>query len=280
MGAGWRTAEGAWARGGVRPGDPPSPSLSSGPARPEAAPRPATPDGGSLDRGIESLLTAPRRDPHQPPAREPRPTWLAERHWRAHAVLGGRSVRGVTLEGNGRRALWGRQDRQPLPDLLLVAPGEGMRGLSLPGPAAGLAPPLGPTPRPQQGWPRPRAHTTPPAGLAPPLASSPAPPAGLAPPLASSPRPSSRAGPTPRAPCPAPPPYFKVWGRIFFPRRQSASALSMSSCTSSACGDGTSSWLRRGCAARPAPAHLHFVAVEEVNVGLVLLRVLAHEQEH
>lgn len=29
-----------------------------------------------------------------------------------------------------------------------------------------------------------------------------------------------------------------------------------------------------------APAHLHLIAVEEVDVGLVLLRVLAHEQQH
>lgn len=32
--------------------------------------------------------------------------------------------------------------------------------------------------------------------------------------------------------------YLRVCGRIFFPRRQSASALSMSSCTSSACRVG------------------------------------------
>ena len=31
---------------------------------------------------------------------------------------------------------------------------------------------------------------------------------------------------------------------------------------------------------RPAPTHLHLVAVEEVDIRLALLRVLAHEQQH
>lgn len=30
----------------------------------------------------------------------------------------------------------------------------------------------------------------------------------------------------------------------------------------------------------PVPPHLHLVAVEEVDVGLALLRVLAHKQQH
>lgn len=87
---------------------------------------------------------------------------------------------------------------------------------------------------------------------------------------------------------PSPPsPYLRVCGRIFLPRRQSASALSMSSCTSSACGVGAGGVrpaLRPDAGPLPAsprpPAYLHLVAVEEVDVGLALVRVLAHEQQH
>lgn len=76
------------------------------------------------------------------------------------------------------------------------------------------------------------------------LAAAPAP--GPAPPLAPP--------PPPLPPPLLPPPYLRVCGRIFFPRRQSASALSMSSCTSSAWGDGASGWLSGGIwAPRPAP---------------------------
>lgn len=168
---------------------------------------------------MRSLLTAtPTPTARSSPA--PRPTWLAERVLQPHAVFRGRRVPGVALYGDGGWALRGGQDRQPLPDLLLVAPGVGTRPLSLPGPPA--------------------ARARPPAA--------------------------------PRA-------YFRVWGRIFFPRRQSASALSMSSCTSSACGDAASGRLRPRGPPR-CPAHLHLVAVEEVDVGLALLRVLAHEQQH
>lgn len=47
--------------------------------------------------------------------------WLAERALQPHAVFRGRRVPGVALEGDGGWALRGGQDRQPLPDLLLVA---------------------------------------------------------------------------------------------------------------------------------------------------------------
>lgn len=161
--------------------DPPFPSLSSGPAQLLGAPRPPPPGSGSLERGGEQScrLLSPRRPGRLSLQPSPSPTWFAGPHWQAHSVLGGPGVLGERLEGHRGGALAGRQHRQPLPDLLLVAPGGGTRRL--------IASPLGVPPRPSPL----RAQI-----------------------------------------------YLRVWGRIFFPRRQSASALSMSSCTSSACGDG------------------------------------------
>lgn len=71
-----------------------------------------------------------------------------------------------------------------------------------------------------------------------------------------------------------PAPYFRVCGRIFFPSRWSARALSMSSCTSSAWGHrGVKSAWPTGIMPTPSGClpYLHLVAVKEVNVRLVLV---------
>lgn len=232
----------AWGKGGAEwaegpcPRDPPSPSRSSGPAG-RGAPPPATPGGGCLDGSRAAADRGHPADPWRPrpspasSAQHPQPTWLAERHWQTHSVLCGRGVPAVALEGDGGRALGGRQDRQPLPNLLLVAPEVGRRVAQR---SAGLQP-------------QPRARARP---AHQPLARRPTSGSAAASSFPAGSRPA-------RSQCPRAP-ALPGGGR----------------------GVRLALGPRDTCPQHRSPSHLHLVAVEEVDIGLALVRVLAHEQQH